>query len=94
MARLTLLLLALLTLCALGLVSSRHESRKLFAELEREQERARALEVETGQLQLEAATWAAHARVERIAVRALHMQAPDGRRVQLVPAAPARGEAE
>ena len=37
---------ALLLVCALGLVTSQHESRKLFTQLEREQERARALDVE------------------------------------------------
>ena len=41
MVRLNLLLLALLTACALGLVTSQHKARKLFVELEQEQERAR-----------------------------------------------------
>ena len=84
MIRLNLLLLALLTVCALGLVTSQHRARKLFAELEQEQERARALEVEYGQLQLEQSTWAMHARVEKIAARSLRMGAPPPRRVQIV----------
>ena len=50
MARLNLLLLVLLTVCALGLVTSQHKARKLFADLEREQARAKALNVEAGQL--------------------------------------------
>ena len=87
MVRLNLLLLALLTACALGLVTSQHKARKLFVELEEEQERARGLEVEYGQLQLEASTWAMHARVERIASRALRMRAPDAKRIQIVPPA-------
>ena len=87
MVRLNLLLLALLTACALGLVTSQHKARKLFVELEEEQERARALEVEYGQLQLEASTWAMHTRVERIASRALRMRAPDAKRIQIVPRA-------
>ena len=85
MARMNLLLLALLTACALGLVTSQHKARKLFVELEQEQERARGLEVEYGQLQLEASTWAMHTRVERIASRALRMRAPDAKRIQIVP---------
>ena len=94
MVRLNLLLLALLTACALGLVTSQHKARKLFVELEQEQERARSLEVEYGQLQLEASTWAMHARVERIATQALRMRAPDAKRIQLVPRkAPAEGQA-
>jgi cell division protein FtsL len=89
-AKLNLLLLLVLVVCALGLVTSQHKARKLFAELEREQERARALEVEYGQLQLEASTWGLHARVERIATGALGLRAPDPRRVRVVePRAPA-----
>jgi cell division protein FtsL len=83
-AKLNLLLLLVLVVCALGLVTSQHKSRKLFSELEREQERARALEVEFGQLQLESSTWGLHSRVEKIAVRTLGMRAPDPRRVRVV----------
>ena len=85
MVRLNLLLLALLTACALGLVTSQHKARKLFIELEEEQERSRSLEVEYGQLQLEASTWARHTRVERIASRSLRMRAPDAKRIHIVP---------
>ena len=84
MAKLNLLLLLVLVACALGLVTSQHKARKLFAELDREQERARALEVEYGQLQLEASTWGLHSRVEKIAAGALGMRAPDPRRVRMV----------
>jgi len=83
-AKLNLLLLLVLVACALGLVTSQHKARKLFAELDREQERARALEVEYGQLQLEASTWGLHSRVEKIAAGALGMRAPDPRRVRMV----------
>ena len=86
MAKLNLLLLAVLVACALGLVTSQHKARKLVSELEREQERARELDIEHGQLQLEASTWGMHQRVERIAASALGMRAPDARRVRLVPA--------
>lgn len=84
MAKLNLLLLLVLIVCALGLVTSQHKSRKLFSELEREQERARALEVEFGQLQLESSTWGLHSRVEKIAAGTLRMRAPDPRRVRMV----------
>ena len=53
-------------------------------ELEREQDRSRALEIEYGQLQLESSTWGLHSRVERIATGALGMRAPDPRRVKIV----------
>ena len=84
MARLNLLLLVVLTACALGLVTSQHKARKLFAELDQEQDKARQLEVEYGQLQLEASTWAMHARVERIASRRLRMRTPDPKHLQIV----------
>ena len=84
LARINLLLLALLTACALGLVTSQHKARKLFAELEQEQERAKQLDVEWGQLQLEQSTWAMHARVEKIARERLRMSVPDAKRTQMV----------
>ena len=86
MAKLNLLLLAVLVACALGLVTSQHKARKLYSELEREQERARELDIEHGQLQLEAGTWGLHQRVERIAASVLGMRAPDARKVRLLPA--------
>lgn len=84
MAKLSLLLLAALVACALGLVTSQHQARKLFSDLEREQERGRNLDIEYGQLQLEASTWGLHSRVEKIAGSALAMRAPDPRRTRLV----------
>ena len=87
MLRLALVLLAALIACALGLVTSQHQARKLYVELQKEQELAKQLEVEWGQLQLEASTWATHARVERLASRALGMRVPPASRVQVVPVA-------
>jgi cell division protein FtsL len=84
MARLNLVLLCVLTVCALGLVTSQNRARKSFSELEQELERSRQLGVEYGQLQLEASTWAVHARVERIASRQLHMRVPEANRLQIV----------
>src|SRR5512140_2715459 len=92
LARINLILLALLTACALGLVTSQHKARKLFGELEREQEQAKQLDVEWGQLQLEQRTWAMHARVEKIARDRLHMRVPEAARTQVVlPATAAAG---
>ena len=84
MTRANLLLLAILVGCALSLVASRHQARKLFVELEREQSRARAYEIEYGQLQLEQSTWSMPARVEKIAREQLHMQVPGPGRVEIV----------
>lgn len=84
MAKLNLLLLLVLVVCALGLVTSQHRARKLFTELERAQARARELDVEHGKLQLEASTWGLHTRVEKVATGTLGMRTPDARRVRVV----------
>ena len=84
MARLNIVLLAVLVVCALSLVTSRHQARKLFVELEREQGLARTHEVEYGQLQIEQSTWAMPARIEKIAREHLRMQVPGASRVQLL----------
>jgi cell division protein FtsL len=89
--RVNILLLAVLVACALSLVTSRHQSRKLFVELEREQAKARAYDVEHGQLSLEQSTWAMPARIEKVARDQLHMQVPGPGRVEVVELkAPAR----
>ena len=84
MAKLNLLLLAVVVACALGLVTSQHEARKLFSDLEREHARARDLDVEFGRLQLDASTWGLHSRVEKIAVGTLGLRAAEPRRTRLV----------
>jgi cell division protein FtsL len=84
MVKLNLLLLGVLVACALSLVTSRHQARKLFVDLEREQVKARGFETEFGQLQLEQSTWAMPVRVEKIAREHLRMQLPGPRRVEIV----------
>jgi cell division protein FtsL len=90
MTRVNVLLLCVLVACALSLVTSRHQARRLFVELEREQARARQFDVEFGQLSLEQSTWAMPARVEKIARESLHMQLPASSRVEIVESADAR----
>ena len=87
MVRLNLALLALLVGCALALVTSQHNARKLYVELQKEQELAKQLDIEWGQLQLEQGTWAMHGRVEKIAIEKLNMRVPPSSRIQVVPAA-------
>ena len=90
MIRLNLILLAILVICALSVVTSQHKARKLYVELQKEQELAKQLEVEWGQLQLEQGTWAMHARIEKIASGELMMRAPPASRVQVVTPEPAQ----
>jgi cell division protein FtsL len=89
MTRLNLLLLGILIACGLMLVTSQHQARKLYVELQKEQELAKRLEIEWGQLQLEQSTWAMHARIEKIAARNLGMRVPPASRIQIVPPPPA-----
>jgi cell division protein FtsL len=89
MTRINLILLGLAVVCALGVVTSQHKARKLFVELQKEQELAKRLDEEYGQLQLEAGTWAMHGRVEQLAAGRLGMRVPPPSRVQLI----RRGEA-
>lgn len=86
MVRVNLLLLALLVACGVSLVTSRHQARKLFVDLERARADARNFEIEHGQLQLEQSTWAMPARVEKIARTSLGMELPNAARVEIVPA--------
>ena len=84
MTRLNLILFLVLIMTALGAITSQHKSRKLYFELQQQQDAAKQYEVEWGQLQLEQSTWAMHARIEQIATQHLHMQVPDTQRIQLV----------
>ena len=77
MVRFNMILLLIVVVCALGAVTSQHRARKLFQDLEGEQERVRKLDIEYGQLQLELSTWATHPRIEKIARDRLHMVTPD-----------------
>ncbi|MDR2112412.1 MAG: cell division protein FtsL [Candidatus Accumulibacter sp.] len=74
------LLLAMLA-CALSVVTSQHKARKLFQAMEAEQEHARQLDVEFGQLQLELKTWADLPRIEKTAREELKMRMPEADRI-------------
>jgi cell division protein FtsL len=82
--KLNLILVATLVACALFVVSARHQARKLFVGLQAEQARARALDVEWGQLQLEISTWLMHNRVEEVARDRLHMAVPGAGRIYVL----------
>ena len=77
MARLNLVLLVAVIACALGVITSQHQARKRFIELETEQAGAKKLAEEWTQLQLEQSTWATHKRVEAVAAKSLGMRLPD-----------------
>lgn len=84
MNRVNAVLLAVLVLCAWSVVTSQHQARKLYSELEKERKRTAQLGVEYGQLQLEQSTWGAHALIEKAAESRLTMRMPDPREVQVL----------
>ena len=61
---------------AMALVYTKHESRKLFVELETLTDERDELNIEWGQLQIEQSTWATHARIERLATEELSLTRP------------------
>ena len=61
---------------ALALVKTKHESRKLFVELESLTNERDQLNIEWGQLQIEQSTWATHARIEQVATDDLSLVRP------------------
>jgi cell division protein FtsL len=69
---------------AIGLVYSKHESRKLFVELEQTNMQIVSLNNEWGRLQLEQSAWSDHGRIERIARTRLGMKVPDANEVVFI----------
>lgn len=61
---------------AMAIVYTKHESRKLFVELEELTQERDALNIEWGQLQIEQSTWATHARIEQVATDKLELMRP------------------
>ena len=84
MTRINLFLFGLLMLVALGVVTAQHKARKLYFELEQQEELANNYQTEYGQLQLEQSTWAMHSRLEEYAQEKLHMQVPDMKHIQVI----------
>ena len=64
-------------LSAIALVYTKHESRKLFVELEGLTHERDGLNIEWGQLQIEQSTWAQHARIEQVATEDLALVRPE-----------------
>ncbi|WP_291995242.1 cell division protein FtsL [Candidatus Accumulibacter sp. ACC003] len=91
MARLNVFLLLAVVVCSLGLVTSQHKARQLFQALDVQQERARQLDVEFGQLQLELSTWGTAPRIEKIAVEKLGMHTPEAEPLLAAANKPGRG---
>ena len=70
------LLFSLVLASAILLIYSKHQSRKLFVELQQLKYEVDALNTEWSQLQLEQSAWSGHGRIERIASKRLSMIVP------------------
>jgi len=83
----TLLVVVFALVCVLGaiaLVYTKHESRKLFVELERLTQERDDLNIEWGQLQIEQSTWAQHARIEQVAADDLSLVRPEATEIYVI----------
>ncbi len=68
------------------LVTAKHKSRQLFAELEALKREEARLQDDWGRLQLEQSTWATHPRIEALAAQQLELVVPDEEQVVIVAA--------
>jgi cell division protein FtsL len=71
-------------LTSMALVYTKHESRKLFVELEGLTHERDDLNIEWGQLQIEQSTWATHARIERVATDDLSLVRPEATDIYVI----------
>lgn len=69
---------------AILLIYSKHQSRKLFVELQQLKYEVDALNTEWSQLQLEQSAWSGHGRIERVARKRLSMVMPESSDVVFV----------
>ncbi len=61
---------------AVGVIYSKHQTRKEFVRLQKLHKEIDALDVEWGQLQLEQSAWSSNGRIEKIARTKLQMTLP------------------
>ena len=81
---LTLVFAAVCVLSAFAVIYTKHESRKLFVELEALTTERDALNIEWGQLQIEQSTWATHGRIEQVANDKLSLVRPEATEVFVI----------
>ena len=84
MVRLNFLLLALIVVSSLALITSQHQARKLYNELQNEQAAAKRFEEEIARLQVEQSSWSTPSRIEKVARERLGMRAPDPARTRVL----------
>ena len=70
------LLFLLVMASSFAVIYSKHQSRKLFVELQQVRKQIDELSIDWGRLQLEQSAWSAHGRIEKIARKKLGMRLP------------------
>lgn len=74
----------LVMVSAVGVIFSKHESRKLFVQLQSLQKERDQMSIEWGRMQLEQSTWATHGRIEGLARKKLDMTIPRAENVMII----------
>lgn len=69
---------------AIACIYAKHESRKLFTELQALIDERDQMEVDWGRLQIEQGTWSTYARVEQVAREKMHMRLPTAEQINLL----------
>ena len=77
-------LVVLMMISAFGVIYAKHQSRKLFVELQALHKARDNMDIEWGQLQLEQSTLATHSRVEGTAGAKLGMVIPEANQVVIL----------
>ena len=80
----TTTLVMLVMVSAIACVYAKHQSRKLFAELQELIAERDRMEVDWGRLQIEQGTWSTYARVEQVAREKMNMRLPNAGQINLL----------
>ena len=81
---LTIVFAVVCVMSAMALIYTKHESRKLFVELEQLTTERDELNIEWGQLQIEQSTWATHGRIEKVATEQLSLVRPKSTEIYVI----------
>lgn len=81
---LTIVFAVVCVMSAVALIYTKHESRKLFVELEQLTTERDELNIEWGQLQIEQSTWGTHGRIEKVATEQLSLVRPKSTEIYVI----------
>jgi cell division protein FtsL len=77
-------LMLLVMASAIACIYAKHESRKMFTELQGLNDDRDTMEVDWGRLQIEQGTWSTYARVEQVAREKMNMRLPTTEQISLL----------